>query len=192
MTSPDSDAADQNSESDDAVWRDLVARLQGGTPQATDAPVPGTTPDGRSATSEHSGEGPGGHVPAEKNQGDQHPPAALFQDFDPLGLAAPHPERSPDGPAPANPRDYVVEDENDEGIFTPEDPVIFAGAEPKAVLAWAGAVGGPLALVLIAMFWRSAPLTAVLGLVAIFIVSVVYLISRLPQEKDETDNGARL
>jgi hypothetical protein len=60
------------------------------------------------------------------------------------------------------------------------------------MLAWVGAVGGPIALLFTAMFWRSAPLTAVMGIVAAFVVSVVYLIMRLPQEKNEDDDGARL
>ena len=56
----------------------------------------------------------------------------------------------------------------------------------------AGAVGGPVALLLSAMFWRSAPLLAILGIVAVFVLAVVYLIMKLPQEKDENDDGARV
>ena len=60
------------------------------------------------------------------------------------------------------------------------------------VLAWIGAVGGPIALVLSAMFWRSAPLVAILGMVAAFAAAVVFLIMKLPGEKDEHDDGARI
>jgi hypothetical protein len=60
------------------------------------------------------------------------------------------------------------------------------------MLAWIGAVGGPLALLFTAMFWRSAPLLAVMGILATFLASVVYLIMKLPQEKDENDDGARV
>ena len=60
------------------------------------------------------------------------------------------------------------------------------------MLAWLGAVGGPVALVLAAMFWRSAPLMAILGIVAAFVLSVIYLIMQLPQEKDDHDDGARV
>jgi hypothetical protein len=42
------------------------------------------------------------------------------------------------------------------------------------------------------MFWRSAPLLAILGIVAVFVLSVVFLIMKLPQEKDENDDGARV
>jgi len=60
------------------------------------------------------------------------------------------------------------------------------------VLAWIGAVGGPIALVLSAMFWRSAPMLAILGMVTVFAASVVFLIMKLPGEKDEHDDGARV
>jgi len=60
------------------------------------------------------------------------------------------------------------------------------------VLAWLGAVGGPIALVLSAMFWRSAPMVAILGIVVVFAASVVFLIMKLPGEKDEHDDGARV
>jgi len=87
-------------------------------------------------------------------------------------------------------RDY--EGSEDEGAFVPEEPPSLANTDPLTMLAWLGAVGGPVALLLAAMFWRSAPLLAVLGIVAAFVVSVVYLIMKLPQEKDEHDDGARI
>jgi hypothetical protein len=42
------------------------------------------------------------------------------------------------------------------------------------------------------MFWRSAPLLAIVGIVAVFVLGTVYLIMKLPQEKDENDDGARV
>jgi hypothetical protein len=96
-----------------------------------------------------------------------------------------------EGPdAASGPRDYEPED--DDGAFVPEVPPSLAGADPLTVLAWLGAVGGPVALVLSAMFWRSAPLLAILGMVAAFAASVVFLIMKLPGEKDENDDGARV
>ncbi len=74
----------------------------------------------------------------------------------------------------------------------PEEPPSLAGTDPLTVLAWLGAVGGPVALLLSAMFWRSAPLLAILGMVAAFAASVVFLIMKLPGEKDEHDDGARI
>lgn len=179
MTRSDSNSSDQSANQDDAVWLDLVARLEG-----TDTPAPG-------------GDGIG-------------PSKRPFRDFDPLGLAGTAPTEPPasergaavHGPRPgtdragvegtdagSGPRDYEADDDEP---FVPEEPPSLAGTDPLTVLAWLGAVGGPVALVLSAMFWRSAPLMAILGIVAAFVVSVIYLIMQLPQEKDEHDDGARV
>ena len=53
-------------------------------------------------------------------------------------------------------------------------------------------MGGPIALLLSAMFWRSAPLLAIVGIVAAFVLGTVYLIMKLPQDKNEDDDGARI
>ncbi|MEI2276222.1 hypothetical protein [Paenarthrobacter ilicis] len=177
MNRPDSNSADQSANNDDdAVWLDLVARLES-TQTTTEGP------------------GPGGSAPAKS-----------FRDFDPLGLSTPAVEESPDpsmgpgrsltpagsadGERPLGPRDYEAPE--DDESFVPEEPPSLAGTEPMIMLAWVGAVGGPIALLFTAMFWRSAPLLAVLGIVAAFVVAVVYLIMRLPQEKNEDDDGARI
>ncbi|MET3921859.1 hypothetical protein [Arthrobacter sp. UYEF20] len=198
--SPDPDSSDSRANQDDAVWLDLVARLEADSgpadpkDKATGGPAEGTAP------------------------------ARPFSDFDPLRLAGAPPvelsarerlARTPEapdagsagspgspgsagggaaagGPGPVTgPRDYEAEDEDD-GAFVPEDPPSLAGADPMTVLAWLGAVGGPIALVMSAMFWRSAPLTAILGMVTAFAASVVFLIMKLPGEKDEHDDGARV
>ncbi len=59
------------------------------------------------------------------------------------------------------------------------------------MLAWVGALGAPLGLLLAAMLWRDAPLTAIFGLVAVFLISAGYLIFRLPATRgDDDDDGA--
>ncbi|WP_211880426.1 hypothetical protein [Pseudarthrobacter albicanus] len=177
MTRPDPNSPDPGANQDDAVWLDLVARLEGRDPDA-----------------------PGGGAAAGR----------AFRDFDPLGLSGAAPvepsarERlAPKTPAAdgtggaggrpgaaPGPRDFEADD--DEGAFVPEEPPSLAGADPMTVLAWLGAVGGPVALVMAAMFWRSAPLVAILGIVAAFAASVIFLIMKLPGEKDEHDDGARV
>ncbi|MDQ0821786.1 hypothetical protein QFZ79_004161 [Arthrobacter sp. V4I6] len=192
--SPDPDSSDSRANQDDAVWLDLVARLEGSPGPEDPKNNPTSGPAGESA------------------------PARPFSDFDPLGLAGGPPielsakerlARTPeatgapgavdssgrdaamDGPeALAGPRDYEADD--DDGAFVPEEPPSLAGADPMTVLAWLGAVGGPIALLMSAMFWRSAPLMAVLAIVAAFTASVVFLIMKLPGEKDEHDDGARV
>lgn len=222
--SPDPDSSDSRAGQDDAVWLDLVARLEGRDPAADPvAPVvPGGTDSGDGAERPEAPvtdgvdldrpgiDGPGADSPAARRS---------FSDFDPLGLSAGAPielsaeERlaqsqsaggstagtpagaaAADDPAAPGPRDYEAEDGDPfiPGEFVPEEPPSLAGADPMTVLAWLGAVGGPVALVMSAMFWRSAPLMAILGMVAAFAASVVFLIMKLPGEKDEHDDGARI
>jgi hypothetical protein len=88
------------------------------------------------------------------------------------------------------PRDYDVDDDGEE--FVPEEPPSLAGTDPLTMLAWLGAVGGPVALLLSAMFWRTAPLLAIVGIVAVFVLGTVYLIMKLPEEKNGDDDGARV
>jgi hypothetical protein len=205
MNSPGSGSPDQSANKDDAVWLDLVARLEGNSPAGT--------PD---AGNQDAHQDPGGTADAPGQHGPANPTGrpATFRDFDPLGLAGAAPtelsaaERLASAPgtaagrdgedgghgqdqhAPGGPRDYGVAE--DDGDFVPEDPPSLAGTDPLTMLAWLGAVGAPVALLLSTMFWRSAPLLAVLGMVAAFILAVVYLIMKLPQEKDENDDGARI
>lgn len=203
MTRPDSGSPDQSANQDDAVWLDLVARLEADsvpginaadTSGAAGVADPGNPTDAANETAPADPAGPP----------DTTGKAASFRDFDPLGLAGAAPtelsaaERlaaSPpsrpaeDSPASQGPRDFEVEDEDG---FVPEEPPSLAGTDPLTMLAWLAAVGGPVALLLSAMFWRSAPLLAILGIVAVFVLGVVFLIMKLPQEKDENDDGARV
>lgn len=194
MNRPDPGSPDQGANQDDAVWLDLVARLEAdsGTVSGTDT-----------AGGPESGQAPGpGQAPSQDFSATGRP--ATFRDFDPLGLAGTAPsERSAAErqaaadagsnagvDAPSGPRDYEVDPED--GDFVPEEPPSLAGTDPLTMLAWLAAVGGPVALLLAAMFWRAAPLLAIVGIVAVFVLGTVYLIMKLPQEKDEDDDGARV
>ncbi len=194
MTKPDPDSPDSGANHDDAVWLDLVARLEGRDPHG-----------GPADSTEESGTVRIGSGADGSEDGVQT--SRTFRDFDPLGLSAPAPVEPPARERPSSaaadgsgsaaepgaspgPRDYVADDDDDD--FVPDIPPSLAGADPMMVLAWFGAVGGPVALVLFAMFWRSAPIVAVLGVVAAFAVAVVFLIMKLPGEKDDHDDGARV
>lgn len=179
MTEPNASSPDPGINPDEAAWLDLVSRLEGGT----------GTSDSAAGAAEAA------------------PAGRAFRDFDPLGLSTPAPtelsaaertmaaDKAPapaqaDGSDSSGPRDFELEEE-DEG-FIPEEPPSLAGTEPLTMLAWIGAVGGPVALLLSAMFWRTAPLPAILGIVAAFAVAVIYLMMKLPTDKDEHDDGARV
>jgi hypothetical protein len=83
-----------------------------------------------------------------------------------------------------------VDDDGEE--FVPEEPPSLAGTDPLTMLAWLGAVGGQVSRLLSAMFWRTAPLLAIVGIVAVFVLGTVYLIMKLPEEKNGDDDGARV
>lgn len=213
MTKPDPNSPDSGAHQDDAVWLDLVARLEGTDLQDGIDPTAGPVRQDTKSGIEGAGiEGAGSEGAGSEGAGgsdDAVSAPRAFRDFDPLGLTAPAPvepsarERSSPAAGPNDsggiegldssmgPRDYVADDDDD-GDFVPEVPPSLAGADPMMVLAWLGAVGGPLALVLSAMFWRAAPVVAILGMVAVFAASVVFLIMKLPGEKDEHDDGARV
>jgi hypothetical protein len=217
MNRPDSGSPDQSANQDDAVWLDLVARLEEkpGPPTGTNpasAISPGLNAPGPDAT----GNDAKTPDPADADAVAGHGRSATFRDFDPLGLAGTAPtelsaaERQAatssagdgakagegtagygqGGTEAFGPRDYAVDE--DAGDFVPEEPPSLAGTDPLTMLAWLGAIGAPIALLLAVMFWRSAPLLAIVGMVAVFILAVIYLIMKLPQEKDENDDGARV
>ena len=229
MTRPDPNSADSSANQDDAVWLDLVARLEGRDTAAAARPVTPETPearDGLAGPDAREGNGAGARAEGPEVPDAPAPDAAPaadaagsaprpFSDFDPLGLsngvpielsaeerrAQLHADGGPlagaaaDRPGAASgPRDFegAEDDPLGPGDFVPEEPPSLAGTDPLTVLAWLGAVGGPVALLIAAMFWRSAPLMAILGMVAAFAASVVFLIMKLPGEKDEHDDGARI
>lgn len=195
MNRPDPGSPDQGANQDDAVWLDLVARLEADSPAASTGTESGADTE----------TGPGTAAAPRDDTTTAGGRPATFRDFDPLGLAGAAPaemsaaERQVAGDnagtgagedAPAGPRDYDVDEED--GAFVPEEPPSLAGTDPLTMLAWLAAVGGPVALLFSAMFWRSAPLLAIVGIVAVFVLGTVYLIMQLPQEKDEDDDGARV
>ncbi|QHK18774.1 hypothetical protein GU243_02155 [Pseudarthrobacter psychrotolerans] len=213
MNRPDSGSPDQSANQDDAVWLDLVARLEEKPGDDTGTADPGSASSAGPDATGHDATGSNLKGPGAKTTDPAGPDAvarsgrsATFRDFDPLGLAGTAPtelsaaerqaamtgagDGGQGGAAELGPRDYAVED--DAGDFVPEEPPSLAGTDPLTMLAWLGAIGAPLALLLTVMFWRSAPLLAIVGMVAAFILAVVYLIMKLPQEKDENDDGARV
>ncbi|MBF4994838.1 hypothetical protein ITX31_12045 [Arthrobacter gandavensis] len=163
---------DRNESTDEATWLDLVARLQE-TPE-TDPRQP--SPDQPAPDDSTQAPGPGAPPAGPRSAADRT--RAIFEN-QPL-RASPQP--------PSGPRDYSPDEED--GSFVPEEPPPLGSGEPLVILAWLGAAGGPLLLLLFAMFWRGAPMPVVLGVVAIFVTCAGYLLFRLPQSRDEGDDGA--
>lgn len=184
--------------SDDDAWRDLVARL--GEDGAGPAPRELSAAE-RAASAPRGGGQHGGLAHPAAASGDAHPPEGHtgaghddghdddgggFSRFDPLGLSGRRPEAQPRGP--------VGDDHALPGDFVPDEPEpILAGADPVSVLAWCGALGGPVALLTCALVWRTVPGYVIAMLVAAFVAGVGTLIMRLPRSKDDDgDDGARV
>lgn len=164
---------DHGGATDEEVWLDLVARLEhmdeDGNTRDADAEREPAAPQEDPAPG-HGVPGPAGS-PAERTR-------AIFEN-QPLSMSGP--------------RDYAApEEDEDDGGFTPPEPPPLGSGEPLVVLAWIGALGGPLMLLLFAMFWRGAPLAMVLGTIALFAGSAAYLLFRLPSHRDENDDGAEV
>ncbi|MHA7208294.1 hypothetical protein [Arthrobacter sp. MDT1-65] len=173
-----------NESTDDAVWQDLVARLEGTSagpssdltghaPEVPPAETPGFPPDGRARPDAPDTRSTGGEGPTDRERAD-----AIFRD---------QPFRT------TGPRDYAAPEEAEEdGGFVPEEPPPLGSGDPLTVLAWIGAAGGPITLLLFAMFWRDAPLAATLGVLALFLAGAGYLVTKLPKHRDIGDDGAEV
>ncbi|MFL4475764.1 hypothetical protein ACIPVK_17340 [Paeniglutamicibacter sp. MACA_103] len=94
-------------------------------------------------------------------------------------------------PALGGPRDHELA-EQDEGAFIPEDPPALGSGNPLLTLAWSCAAGAPIALLLLAIFWRRAPIPLWIGLVVVAVAAAVFLFARLPRHRQEGDDGARV
>lgn len=201
VNKPEQNPSDPSANDDDeAVWLDLVARLE-----ATSSGVPET--GRRRAFTDFDPLGVSG--PADRgNRPSQTPPSPSevprdgmgFESGMPSGPRHRGPEDTPGFGGPQDPpgfgpednagfggpRDYASDDDDEE--FVPEEPPSLANVEPAIMLAWVGALGAPVGLLLAAMLWRDAPLTAIFGLVAVFLISAGYLIFRLPATRGEDDD----
>lgn len=174
---------------EDALWLDLVARLQEPEDTFLDSESKQTPPTS---------------VPPESTKPDS---AKTVGDFDPLGvwqrqIKEPPNELASDErtemasqpgefqfsefqPRELGPRDYATDP--DEDGFVPPTPPAFSASDPNLLAAWIGAAGGPLLLIVAAVFWRQIPILLVIALVLGFIAGTAYLLFRLPSDRDHHD-----
>ena len=88
--------------------------------------------------------------------------------------------------------DEAEDDPADE--FVPPDPGPIMDGDPLLTLAWIGAVGGPLILFILALFWRSAPNVIFWIAGAMALAGLAILVWRMPhsRDSDDFDDGARV
>ena len=112
----------------------------------------------------------------------------------PTSADGPVQEADLSGPGP---RDYalgpeVAADDDEEDPFVPPDPPALATSDPVTALAWAGVVVPILLVLFYLLIWRGMPLV-VLGIAgATFVLSVGFLLWRMPAQRgdDDPDGGA--
>ncbi|HEY8717883.1 hypothetical protein [Pengzhenrongella sp.] len=77
---------------------------------------------------------------------------------------------------------------DDREHFVPPDPGPIFGGDPLLTMAWIGAAGIPIALLILVIVWRGAPNVVLQGAGIIFVLCTVLLIWRLPHHRDESDD----
>lgn len=177
----------------DQAWAQIVADLTGSsTPETTD-PTETDVGSAESAGSAESSAGPA--APSAAAEPPPAPPAPAPQPPAPgpdQGLAAlfePLRRREPAKPAP----DAFVDNWEDEGHFTPPPPPEIPEGTPIKRMAWAGTLGGPLVLILIALTGWDPPRIVSIGAGLATIAGFITLVWNLPESREDGwDDGARL
>jgi len=77
---------------------------------------------------------------------------------------------------------------DDHEHFVPPDPgPVFAG-DPLLTMAWLGAAGIPIALLVVVIAWRAAPPVLLQAAGIVFALCCVLLVRRMPHRRDEADD----
>lgn len=201
----------------DAAWAEIVAHwgvdgddvrvvrsgeapehpvAEGGAPDgdatdddATDAPATGDADAIATAETrdERPADGPAGDV----LDAGTPPPAAPTTSSrvvptDDAGRPAPRPPVRRDDLADDDPLLAALDEH-----FVPPEPPPLGGGDPLTTLAWLGALGGPVFLLVAALAWRSAPSLLIGAAVLAFVAGFVTLVVRMP-DRDEDDDGAEV
>jgi len=74
--------------------------------------------------------------------------------------------------------------------FVPPDPGPVFGGDPLLTMAWVGAAGIPIALLIMVVAWRTAPTILLQVAGVVFALSCALLVWRLPHHRDDTDHDS--
>lgn len=108
---------------------------------------------------------------------------------DTLGLPERPIWRGPTGSSDAEGPAAAVGETDDDDRYVPPDPPPLGG-DAFSRLAWVAVLGGPLFLVLAAVFWQDLPRLFLLAALGAFVGGFVALVARMPRERGEDDDGA--
>lgn len=78
----------------------------------------------------------------------------------------------------------------EEERYVPPEPPPLPRGDLISRLAWAGALGGPLFLLIAVIAWRTAPQILLMLAIVAFVAGFVTLIARMPQHRDDDGDGA--
>ncbi|MFP5346036.1 MAG: hypothetical protein ACLGIA_03280 [Actinomycetes bacterium] len=198
MASPDHERDDDGSVDVEAAWADIIAHWD----------ETGTPPSPRAAEEDVSGRGVGeaenGAVDVPVTPGEETP---LPGPGEPVSL----PDQAADGQRDdawddewdvprshvggdpvrdAADRDAEIDAMLDEEGYEPPEPPPLPRGDVVSRFAWSGVLGAPLFFLLAALFWHSAPTWLVVGAVAAFVGGFVTLVVRMPDSRDDDDDGA--
>lgn len=165
------DSSSGSKESDEAAWQAIIEGLGPLTLPPDDSPSTDASPNIADSASEPATRRPSSWRGPDD---EQRSLADLFND-DHLGLTQ-------------------ADDDDLEDTFTPPDPGPILDGDPLLTMAWFGAVGGPLILFILAVFWRSAPSFLFWGAGVLALAGLAILLWRMPHSRDidDFDDGARV
>ena len=78
----------------------------------------------------------------------------------------------------------------EEERYIPPDPPPLPRGDLISRLAWAGALGGPIFLLVAVIAWRTAPQLLLMLAIVAFVAGFVTLVARMPQHRDDDGDGA--
>jgi hypothetical protein len=73
--------------------------------------------------------------------------------------------------------------------FVPPDPGPVLGGDPLLTMAWLGAAGVPIGLILVLVVWRDAPAVLMQAAGVVFVLSCALLVWRMPHRPEDDDRG---
>jgi hypothetical protein len=113
------------------------------------------------------------------------PDGGAGPDVDPLPRSPAEPRIPPLIPRLGD--EPVAEAVEDVEAFVPPDPPPLPRGDLATRLAWAGVAGGPLFLLIAALFWRDLPQLLLMAAVTAFVGGFVTLVLRMPRDRSSSD-----
>lgn len=73
--------------------------------------------------------------------------------------------------------------------FVPPEPGPVLAGDPMLVMAWLGAAGVPIGLLVVLIVWPHAPVVLMQAAGVVFLLSCLLLVWRMPHRRDDDDRG---